>query len=109
MIISIISIAVNLICFIILNIKLYTDRAMMPDGEEQEWSRSPIDRLDMADKQFLLYLFIISAVVSLVSSLLVIFGIKHKIVNTVRLISTILSTVIFIIILITANGIHPKY
>ncbi len=109
MIISIFSIAVNIIYFIIMNIDLYTDRAMMPDGDEQVWQRSPMDRLEVADKHFLFYLLVISAAVSIISSALVIFGVKNNTVKIVRLVGTVFSTLIFIIIMITAGGIHPKY
>ena len=106
---NIVPILVNIVYLIILNIKLYTDHAIMPDGDEQFWQRSAIDRLDVADKRILLYLFILGAVVSCISSIMLMLGIKNNVVRIIQLISTIVSTTMFIIVLLVANATHPKY
>ena len=106
---NIVTVLVNIVYFVILNIKLYTDRAIMPDGDKQIWHRSAIDRLDAADKRLLLYLFILGTVVSSISSIMLMFGIKNNVVRIVQLISTIASTIMFIIILLVANATHLKY
>ena len=53
MLIAILSILVNIVYFVVLNLAIYTDRAVMPAGNIREWHRSPIDRLDMADQSFI--------------------------------------------------------
>ncbi len=106
---NIVTVLVNIVYFVILNIKLYTDRAIMPDGDKQIWHRSAIKRLDAADKRFLLYLFILGTVVSSISSIMLMLGIKNNVVRIVQLISTIASTIMFIIILLVANATHPEY
>lgn len=42
---GIISIVLNIGYFIVMRVEMYTDRAMMANGEMREWQRSPIDRL----------------------------------------------------------------
>ena len=66
MLMTILSIIANIAYFIVLNINIYTDRAMMPTGEVREWQRSPIARLSIADHSFLLYLQIFLAAVSVI-------------------------------------------
>ena len=44
MLMSILSIIANIAYFVVLNMNLYTDRAMMPNGEMREWYRSPLTR-----------------------------------------------------------------
>ena len=106
---NIVPILFNIVYFVILNIKLYTDHAIMPDGDKQIWHRSAIDRLDAADKRFLLYLLILGAVVSTISSIMLMLGIKNNVVRIIQLISTIVSMIMFIVILLVANATHPKY
>lgn len=50
MVLSIISIIVNVLIFVVMNLNLYTDRAVMSDGLEREWQRSPLESLNTADK-----------------------------------------------------------
>ena len=45
MLMTILSIIANIAYFVVLNLNIYTDRAMMPTGEVREWHRSPIIRL----------------------------------------------------------------
>jgi len=54
MLMSILSIIVNIVYFVILNMNIYTDRAMMPNGSVREWHRSPITRLSISDQSFLI-------------------------------------------------------
>ena len=108
-ILDIILIIVNGIYFAVLNTRLYTDRAMLPDGIEREWHLSPVDRMERAGNTTLLYIWIIFAVVSIVSGILLLIGIKNSTVKTVRLISTVISTVLFIAVLIIAGNIHLRY
>ncbi len=109
MILSIISILVNVLYFVVLNLKLYTDRAVLGDGIAREWQKSPIDRLYAADKNVLLYVQILLAAVSIITGILVIAGVKNNIVKIVQLSSTISSTVMFIVILSIAGSTHPRY
>ena len=70
MLITILSIIVNIVYVVVLNLELYTDRAMMPTGEVREWRRSPAARLNISDQSFLFYLQIVFAAVSIITSVL---------------------------------------
>ena len=109
MLITILSISVNILFFVVLNLNIYTDRAMMPTGEVREWHRSPIARLNIADQSFLIYLQIVFAAVSIITSVLFLFGVRNSIIRTIQLVSAIGSTIIFIIIMIVTANSHAKY
>ncbi len=109
MLITILSIIVNIAYFVVLNINIYTDRAMMPTGEIREWHRSPIARLNIADQSFLIYLQIVFAAVSIITSVLFLFGVRNNIIKIIQLVSTIGSTIVFIIIMIVTSNLHAKY
>ncbi len=109
MLIAILSILVNIVYFVVLNLAIYTDRAVMPAGNIREWHRSPIDRLNIADQSFMLYLQIAVAAVSIITSILLLFGVRSQTVKTIQLISTIGSTVIFIFILILTSTANAHY
>ena len=109
MLITILSIILNIAYFVVLNINIYTDRAMMPTGEIREWHRSPIARLNIADQSFLIYLQIVFAAVSIITSVLFLFGVRNNIIKIIQLVSTIGSTIMFIIIMIVTSNLHAKY
>ena len=109
MLMAILSIIVNIVYFVVLNLNIYTDRAMMPTGELREWRRSPITRLNIADQSFLIYLQIVFAAVSIITSILYLFGVRSSIVKTIQLVSLIGSTIVFIIIMIVSSDSHANY
>ena len=109
MLITILSIILNIAYFVVLNIIIYTDRAMMQTGEIREWHRSPIARLNIADQSFLIYLQIVFAAVSIITSVLFLFGVRNNIIKIIQLVSTIGSTIMFIIIMIVTSNLHAKY
>ena len=109
MLMTILSIIVNITFFVVLNMNIYTDRAMMPTGEVREWHRSPIARLSIADQSFLIYLQIVIAAVSIITSVLFLFGVRNKTIRTIQLVSVIGSTIVFIIIMVVASNSHAKY
>ena len=109
MLITILSIILNIAYFVVLNLNIYTDRAMMPTGEIREWHRSPVTRLNIADQSFLIYLQIVFAAVSIVTSVLFLFGVRNNIIKIIQLVSTIGSTIMFIIIMIVTSNLHAKY
>ena len=109
MLMSILFIIINLAYFVVLNINIYTDRAMMQTGEIREWHRSPIARLNIADQSFLIYLQIVFAAVSIITSVLFLFGVRNNIIKIIQLVSTIGSTIVFIIIMIVTSNLHAKY
>ncbi len=109
MVLSIISIILNVAFFVILNLDLYTDKAHMADGSVRTWQRSPLDRLDVADKRWMLYLQIFFAAVSVITGIMIIAGVRNNAVKITRLVATIASAVMFMVILIVSKGIHPKY
>ena len=109
MLLAILSIIVNIAYFVVLNMNIYTDRAMMPTGEVREWHRSPIARLNIADQSFLIYLQVVLAAVSIISSVLFLLGVRSSIIRTIQLVSIIGSTIVFIIIMIVTSNSHAKY
>jgi hypothetical protein len=109
MMMTILSIIANIVYLVVLNLNIYTDRAMMPTGEVREWHRSPITRLSIADQSFLIYLQIVLAAVSIVTSVLFLFGVRNRMIRTIQLVSLIGSTIVFIIIMIVTSNLHAKY
>ena len=109
MLMTILSIIANIAYFVVLNLNIYTDRAKMPTGEVREWHRSPIARLNIADQSFLIYLQIVLAAVSVITSVLFLFGIRTRTIRTIQLVSLIGSAVVFIIIMIVTSDSHAKY
>ena len=105
----IVSILVNVIYCVVLNLELYTDRAVMPGGQIREWRRSPLGRLGVSGQPWLAVLQIVLTAVSIVTSGLVLFGVKSRTVKTLQLISTIASTLMFILIMIVTANTHAKY
>ena len=109
MLITILSIILNIAYFVVLNINIYTDRTMMPTGEIREWHRSPAARLNIADQSFLIYLQIVLAAVSIMASVLFLFGVRSRTIRTIQWVSVIGSTIVFIIIMIVTSNSHAKY
>ena len=109
MLMPILSIIVNIAYFVVLNLELYTDRAMMPTGDVREWHRSPVARLSIFDQSFLFYLQIVLAAVSILTSVLLLFGVRSSVIKKIQLVSTIGSTVMFVIIMIVTANSHAKY
>ena len=109
MLISIISIVANILFFVVLNLNIYTDRTSFPDGSTREWQRSPLARLELSDQRYLFYLQIAVAAVSVITSILVICGVKSNAVKIIRNVSSILSLIVFIIIMIASSNTHAKY
>ncbi|MBR2548709.1 MAG: hypothetical protein K6E72_04210 [Saccharofermentans sp.] len=109
MVLSIISIIVNVLIFVVMNLNLYTDRAVMSDGLEREWQRSPLESLNTADKTWLFYIQIIVSAISIITSILLLAGVKNNVVKTIQMISTAASVIVFVIIMVVATTTHPKY
>jgi hypothetical protein len=109
MLMIILSIIVNITYFVVLNMNIYTDRAMMPTGDVREWHRSPIARLSIADQSFLIYLQIVLAAVSIITSVLFLFGVRNRTIRTIQLVSVIGSTIVFMIIMIVSSNSFAKY
>ena len=109
MMMTILSIIINITYFVVLNTNIYTDRAMMPTGEVREWHRSPITRLNISDQSFLVYLQIVLAAVSIITSVLFLFGVRSSKIRTIQCISTIGSTIVFIIIMIVTSYLYANY
>ena len=109
MLMTVLSIIVNIGYFAVLNMNIYTDRVMMPTGEVLEWHRSPITRLSIADQSFLIYLQIVLAPVSIITSVLLLFGVRSRMIRTIQLVSILGSTIVFIIIMIVTSNSHANY
>ncbi len=109
MLLNILSIILNIVYFVVINTAIYTDTAVMPAGGVRKWQRSPVDRLNIADQSFLLYLQIIVSLISVITSILLLFGVNNTLIKKIQLIALIGSTAVFgIIMLVTAN-INVKY
>ena len=106
---SLISIVVNIVYCVVLNLTLFTDRAVLPGGKVQEWKHSAIGRLGLSGQSALVYLQLFFTAVSLVTSGMLLFGVKNSIVKTIQLASTIASTVMFLVVMIAAGFVHAKY
>ena len=106
---AILSMIANAAYLVILNIAFYTDRVKMPTGEIREWHRSPVTRLNLSGQSFLFYLQIVLAAVSILTSVLLMFGVRSSIIKTIQLVSMIGSTVIFVIIMIVTANSHVHY
>ncbi len=109
MLMTILSIIANIAYFVVLNLNIYTDRAVMPTGQVREWRRSPITRLNIADQSFLIYLQIVFAAVSMITSVLFLFGVRSRTIRTIQLVSVIGSTIVFLIIMIVTSDSHARY
>ena len=109
MMMAILSMIANVAYLVILNIAFYTDRVKMPTGEIREWHRSPVTRLNLSGQSFLFYLQIVLAAVSILTSVLLLFGVRSSVIKKIRLVSTIGSTVMFVIIMIVTANSHAKY
>ena len=105
----IVSILANVIYCVVLNLELYTDRAVMPGGEVRQWRHSAIGRLGLSGQSALVYLQLFFTAVSLVTSGMMLCGVKNSTVKTIQLASTIASTVMFIVVMIAASFVHAKY
>ncbi len=109
MILKILTVILNAVYVIVLNLDIYTDRAMMPNGQTREWRRSPIARLNISDQSTLLYVQLFLIAVSVISAVLLMFGIKNDILKKVWIISSVLSAVMFVIIMIVTSNTHAEY
>lgn len=109
MVFAILAIIANVVYFVVMNRSLYTDRAIMGNGEVREWHRSPIDRLNISGHSWLLYLELALMVMSIITGILLLFGVKSSLVKTIQLASTIASTVLFIVIMIVTSDAHVSY
>ena len=109
MLLNIISIVANIIYMAVLNIPFYTDRAMMPDGHYREWHRSPVSRLYISGQEWLYYIQIALVIISIAASILMMLGVRNRVVKTVRTVAIIASTLMFVVLLIVTGNIHAKY
>ena len=109
MLLSIISIVINIIFFVVLNLEIFTDRAVLPDGIRRTWHNSAIDRLSAADLNWLLYLQIFFSAVSVITGILYMCGLRNNAVKIIRLVSLIGSAVVFAVIMLVSAATHPTY
>lgn len=103
------TIVANIVFCFVLRMEIYTDRAHMADGSVHVYHKSPLDRLEVADRYGLFYLQLMFMVISCITGILLICGVKNNIVRIVQLVSSAASIVMFITIMVISKGIHPKY
>ena len=108
-ILSIVSIIVNIVYFVILRTDIYLDRYHLPNGETGEHKRSPMNSLYHADMNWIFYLELLFMAVSIITSILLLFGVKNSIIKITQIVSTVASTVMFIVIMVISGNIHLKY
>lgn len=109
MILSIISIVANIVFFVVLRLELFVDKATLPDGITRTYKWNAFDRLSAADMNWLATLQIALMVISIISAILVLAGIKNNVVKIIRLASLICSAIVFAIIMITSYNTHATY
>ncbi len=105
---EILSIIANIIYFIVLRMELYTDTAILPDGE-RTYSYSAIEKLSHAGSTGMVSLQTVSAIVCVIMAILLIVGIKKRTVTIAWIISIAVSTLLFVAILLYAGMVHLKY
>ncbi len=109
MLMSIIAFVANAVFYLLLNREIYVDRALMPDGGYREWHRSAVTRLRISGQTWILYLELAFMAVSIISSVLVILGVKAGAVKVIQLVSLMAVTVMFIIIMIVTANQNVRY
>ena len=109
MLVNIITMILNAAFIAVLNMDIYTDRAMMPNGEIRQWQRSPVTRLNISGQSSLLYLQLAFAAVSVITSVLIMSGVNNSTVKKICLVSTAASAVMFVIIMVVTSITHVNY
>jgi hypothetical protein len=109
MLTNVLSILANAAFLVVLNLDLFTDRYVLPGEIRKIKHLSAIDRLAICDRRELLHFQLAAAIVSVILSVVLLFGVKNSTVRVVRLISTVCSAVLFVIIMIVAGSTHGKY
>ncbi|MBR5336978.1 MAG: hypothetical protein IK152_03245 [Lachnospiraceae bacterium] len=71
--------------------------------------RNAIDSLFHADMNGLINIEMLFMVVSIISSVMMLFGMSSSALRTVQRVSTIASTVVFVVIMIAAGNVHLTY
>ena len=108
-IIAIVSIIANIIFIIVLNKDLYTDSYFLPDEQRHYLVRSPYDTLYSADMAGWWKFQLFVTAICIISSFLIIFGVRHKIVKIVQIASAAASLIVFIIIMIICGNVNFTY
>lgn len=106
---SVVTVFLNAVFMIVLHLKLFSDRFVLPGEAARTWRRSPVESLQTADMPALLILQYVFVIVSVVSAVLVLFGVKSRTVRIVRLASAVGSAVMFVLILIVSASVRPRY
>ncbi len=106
---SVVTVFLNAVFMIVLHLKLYSDRFVLPGEAARTWRRSPVESLQTADMPALLILQYVFVIVSVVSAVLVLFGVKSRTVRIVRLASAVGSAVMFVLIMIVSASVRPRY
>lgn len=106
---SIISIIANIAFNVIIFLKLFKDRVHMPDGGVNVYHLSALDKLNAAELTVLVYLQILISMVAVIFSIFVLSKFKIDVMKKPQIISFIASVVMFVVLMIVAVLIHPKY
>ncbi len=106
---SILSIIADILYIVVLNIPLYTDRAVMPGGDARVWRLSPLQRLQGGDLSFLFYLELLCIAVSIAAAVLMRIKTGSAVLKKVWAVSSVISLLLFVTIMIITANIHLKY
>ncbi len=105
---EILSIIANIVYFFVLRMELYTDTAILPDGE-RTYNYNAITKLSHAGSDGMVSVQFVFAVISVILAILLIAGVKKKIVTIAWIISTAISAILFAAILLYAGSVQLKY
>lgn len=106
---GIVSLIMHVAFYVVLHMELYTDRAMMANGQVREWHRSPIARLRLEGRSGLLYLQLAFAAASVVAGILIWCGVKNSAVKRIWIACTAASAIVFIVIMIASGNKYVSY
>ncbi len=106
---TVLPIIIDLASFLILNLRLFTDRYTLPDGEERIRQYNAIEKIENGDNTAVLYLQIFFLLISISSTILLALGFKNRIIRLIQLLSTAAVVLLAIIMMIIAANTHLKY
>ena len=109
MLLTVLSVVLTAIYYAVLNIQLYTDRAVMPSGETRTWRRSPASRLTLSDRTWLLYLLGAVSVFSILFGILRLFGIREDVFLIAQIVSILAAAILFAAAMVLSRNSHAKY
>ncbi len=109
MLLTVLSVVLTAIYYVVLNTQLYTDRVAMPSGETRTWRRSPASRLSLSDRTWLLYLHGAVSVFSILFGILRLLGIREDVFLIAQIICILVAAILFAAAMLLSRNSHAKY